>query len=68
MKLRLGICLMILSLNSCSTSHYEALPTGNVGRLTEIEDFTLAKKYAPKFSKEALLTVNSLEYQNKIKK
>ena len=65
MKIRLIIGLiLLLSLESCANrTHYESLPTGNVGRLMQIEDFKNVKQYCPQFGREALLTVSSLQYQ-----
>lgn len=65
MKIRLIIGLiLLLSLNACAKqSHYESLPTDNVGRLMQIEDFKNVKQHCPVFGREALLTVNSLQYQ-----
>ncbi len=53
-----------ISLSGCAhTPVITKLPEGNVRRLIERPDAEAARKAAPGFTQDALLTVSDLEYQ-----
>jgi len=67
-KFALGLITAIL-VNSCATQPViTKLPDGNVRRLMERPDAETARKAAPGFTQDALLSISDLEYQLAVEK
>lgn len=67
LRLTIGLT-MAASLASCAPlSDHQLLPSGNAGRLMQINDAKLARQHAPIFTKQALHTIVDLEKEIQLK-
>lgn len=63
LKLGLKFLTVLLLISGCaSTSRINSSSSGNVERLISRPDALVAKKAAPEWCRDALMTINSLEY------